>query len=494
MIDEDRTVPPRRLIPNVVMLLAGQLLSKGTTLIALFLLGHYLGDAPYGRWSVALAIPLSLDALGDLGLSIVLIRKGAGRPGVVRGLVADMLPVKLLLAGLLVAGTYGASAALGLSAEVAEVALFLGVAKALDSLTWFARSVFEASERMEYEAVSLVLDAVVRLGFVIYALAGGFGLVGIAKAYVLASAIVVVATWLIAGRRFLTGLRPRFAPRASLALVGLGLPLALVWFFEGLALRVDTILLGGALGDAAAGRFSAAARLVEPLLIVPLVMGMAMLPLVSRHLLEGRDTPSRLFRSGLHLGMVVAYAELLVLVGLAERILGTVFGPDFIEAAPVLRVLAFALIPLSARAILVNALTAHGSQHRLLLAQVAGNVVNVALALAVLRAFGEIGVAIAVFAGEIVTVAVAIAHLRGIVRVDLGDAARTLAAGAPAIAVLLVLERWLDPVVATGAALLALAAAVRALGVVNPEERAYFETVAPRFRGAVAMLLGPARP
>src|SRR5713226_7885930 len=48
--------------------------------------------------------PLSFDFISDLGLSLTLVRDGAGRPRVVRRLVADVLPAKIVLAILTMCG------------------------------------------------------------------------------------------------------------------------------------------------------------------------------------------------------------------------------------------------------------------------------------------------------------------------------------------------------------------------------------------------------
>ena len=476
-----------------MVLLAAQLTSKGTTLVSLYLLGHALGDAVYGRWAVALALPLSLEALSDMGLSLTLIREGAGRPHVLRRLVADMLPVRLVLGLLLVAGTYVLAVSVGVSHDLVEVAVIVGIAKALDSMTSFVRSVFDAAERMEYEAASLTLDALVRLAFVTYALISDFGLVGLAKALVLSSAVVLVATVAVAARRFLRGIRFRFAPRESLLVLRRSLPLAFVYFFEGLSFRADTVLLGLVLGDSAAGHFSAAARLVEPLLIVPLVLGIAMFPLVSRHAFEGRESTSRLFRIAVHFAVLVALAQVVVLVGLSEPIVSGVFGSGFSEAASTLSILAIALVPLSVRVMLVSVLSALGQQQRLLRLQAIGFVANVAIAIALIRPLGVNGAAIAALIGELLTVGAGIVMIRGVVEVDVRDALRTLIVGAPALATLALLDPLLGAVGATTLSLVVLAVAVRLAGVLRQDELGYIQLVSPRFAWLAGAFVSPAR-
>lgn len=484
--------PRKRLVPNFVVLLFGQLTSKATALVGIFLLGHYLGDENYGRYSVALALPLALDPLADLGLSFIVIRDGAGRPALIRRFTVEMLPIKMLLASALLAAVYAAARLLDLPRELADTAIILAVAKAIDSGTSFVRSVFEAREHMEYEAASLILDGVVRLAFVVYALGSGFGLVGIAKATVLASLVTALATWTVALRRFLPGLVWRFDVSDSLGHLRASVPIALVGVFEGLSLRIDTIMVGRIAGDAEAGHFAASVRLVEPLLIVPLVMGMALLPLVSRHLFEGRDTIDRLFRAGLHLALIVALLQVVTLVGLGRPILELLFGTPFVEADRTLHILSFALVPLAVRAMVVNVLMALGQQHRLLMAQTAGNATNLVAAMAFIPVAGASGAALAVILGEVVSVIIALRTVSRTVSVDAVEMLRTAAAGALAAAILAI-GMGAAAFPATVLAALSVFASVRALGVVRADEIAYLRTVDPRVAWISRLLLAPLR-
>lgn len=465
-------------------------MSKSTTLVALFLLGRYLGDEAFGRYAVALAIPVALESLGDLGTSQTLIRDGAGRPARVRGDAVALVPAKLVLASLIVLASILASRLLGLPDEIAEMILWLAVAKALDSFTILSRSVFEAFERMDFEAASLVLDGVVRLALVVAALLSGFGLVGLAKAIALSSLVVLVATAAVTLHRFV-GLRSwSFAPSRSLAIVGAGLPLATVWLFEGLSFRLDTVVVERYLGDQAAGLFSAAVRLVEPLLIVPMVMAMTILPVLSRHLAEQQDTLARLFRAGLQLALVGALLQAAILVGLADQVTTAAFGPDFDEAGRIIRVLALALFPLVTRVMLVNAMTALRAQRQLVAVQFAGTLTNLVLALVLVRAIGANGAVAAIVLGESVTVALGWWTMRRSIPLPFADLARTAAVGVAALAAL-VLAKPFGPYAATALALAVILGGVRVLRVVHEDEQRYLVHSLPRLAWLMCVLLGP---
>lgn len=483
----------RRLLPNFVVLLSAHVLSKSTTLVSLFLLGRYLGDAAFGRYAVALAIPVALESLGDLGMSQMLIRDGAGRPEVVRRDAFALFAAKLLLASLMVVASYVAAAVLQLPGEIVEMVLYLALAKALDSFTILSRSIFEAFERMDYEAASLILDSLVRLLLVVYALLSGFALVGIAKAITVSSAIVMVSTIAVTLHRFLRGIVWSVSPGRSVALLLAGLPLATVWLFEGLSFRIDIVVVERLMGDSAAGAFGAAARVVEPLLIVPLVMGMTTFPVISRHLFERRDTLSRLFRAGLQLSLLAALLEVVALVGLGQELVVAAFGPDFVAAGGVVRLLALALLPLVVRVMLVNVLTVLNLQRRLLVAQVVGTASNLVVALLLVPPLGVAGAVVAVILGETVIVALGWSIVRRFVEVELPDVMKTVGLGLLALMVV-VASSGLGPLPSTLLGVATVLFLARLLTVVHEDEARYLRDEVPRLAWLTRLLLGPTSP
>lgn len=462
--------------------------SKLTTLVALYFLARYLGDSLFGRYSVALAIPAALEPLADLGISIALIREGAGRPDAARRLALAAVGPKLALAAMTIIATYLIALELGMPPEIAEAAFYLAVAKGLDSLTFLARAVFQANERMEYEGALLVLDGAVRLVFTAFALVNGFGLVGLAKALAVASAVVMVATVFVATQRFLRPLA--FRLEFPVRLVAEGVPLAAVWLLDQLVMRIGIVSVAARVGDAEAGRFAAAVRLVEPLLIVPAMMAATLLPMTSRHLAERPQTVPWLFHASLKLAVLAALAMATPLVGLAPLVIDLVFGPDFAGAAMILRVLGAALVPLFVHVLLVSFLLAFRAQRPLIVGQALGVVVNGAIAVGLVTAFGSVIAAVAVLAGEFVMIGALLATVPRLRELKFFGAVKVAALGLPVLAVLATTPLVGGPV-ATLLALATIIFGVRLFGLVHERELAYLEGVAPRFSWLSRLLLEP---
>lgn len=484
--------PPSRtgLVPNFLLLLAAQVASKGTTLVALVLLSRYLGADFFGRFAIALAVPAAIEALADLGLGQALVREGAGRPLSIERDTAVVAPAKVALGAVLIAATFGIARALRLPDDVVDTATYLAVAKALDSLTILGRSVFEAHEHMEYEAASLVLDAGVRLGFVAYAMYSEFGIVGLAKAYVLSSTINMAATLFVAIHRFHLPVRPRISLARIRSLIVVGMPFALLWLLDGLSARANTVVLGLVSGDTAAGLFAAGYRLIEPLLIVPYTMATALLPLASRHLFEERATLPSLFKASMKLALTTATAASIILIAAARALIGIIFGDDFLGAVPVVGVLAFALVPLFARAALTNFLIVLDAQRILYGGQALGITTAVVVALVLAPRLGPVGTGFAILAGEVVVVGMTALVMRSVLPIASGRLGRCVATIAMSLVVAVALS-GLRPVVSVPVALGFLIVAVRVLRVFAASEVRYLEGAVPMVARVSRLLLAP---
>jgi O-antigen/teichoic acid export membrane protein len=476
---------PTAALLNFVYLSGGQVFYKVTSFIALVLLAHWLGGVEFGRLAVALAAAQLAEYVTDLGINQSLVHDAAGRPGRLRDDLTELIPLKLALGVVTLALSVGFVAIATGDLALIEIAFYMGLAQALSALTVAARSVFQAFERMEYEALSVSLDGWVRLGGVLYAVVSGFGVLGIAKTYALASFVVLAATSLVILHRFV---RPRLTFRWSRGweLVAHGIPYSLVWLLLFADQRTNVLLLARAWGDTEVAIFGAAMRLVEPALVIPSVLAVALFPVAVRHGRDQRDTFGVLLVSTQKALLIVAIPLTLVL-GLASAPLAVlVFGPDFAPAAEPLRLLALALVLMFVRIGLAQTLLGIGRRRDATLAQAAGLGIDLLLAIALVPSFAATAAALAALMGNVVAVAVSWYALRD--RVHLASAARELARPLVPGMVAAVAGLAVLPFSVTGAVLVAIAAyltGLRAVRVFSRGDAHYIRATVPPLGWAI---------
>lgn len=480
-----------RLAANFRWMIAAQLASKLVAVVIIFLLARYFGDVTFGRYAIALAIPMALEALGDLGISQAMVRAGAGRPSVVRSDVLAALPAKVTLAVFVVVASAATASLLGLSEEIVEVTIYLAIAKALESMTFLARSVFQAFERMEFEALSIVLESATRVTFIAYALLSGFGLVGIAKATVVSAALVFAVTAYEASWRFVRSWSWHIDLARSASLLAAGLPLGVVWLLNVIPMRLDVVIVGQLAGDRAAGLFAASVRLIEPLTVLPYTIAVVLLPLAARHIFEEIPTLPALFRATLKVTLVVALGGAITIVGGAPMIIGALFGDSFSAAIPSTAVLALTLPALFVDSVLVSFLLALYEHRRLILCQTIGLAANLFVMLLTVPDSGPMGAAIAVWVGELTTV---VCCFSLVPRLRTLASPRILGVFVVALpsALMLAAGVVVGPLLATSLALVLFALGLRAVGAFDLAEVAYLHSAPEPFgRLSRLLLVGP---
>jgi len=197
------------------------------------------------------------------------------------------------------------------------------------------------------------------------ALGRGLGLIGVSWAFV-ASAVpsIALGAWLLRG----TGSTERALSVPSVASVpsdpGIAAvlrasaPLAVNGGLALLSLRVEMLAVWHFHGDRETGLFVTALRVVEFLNLVPSAVGAGAMPALTREALSGAGDAvrRRTVATVAFLGVPAAAGAALV----APSLLSLIFGADYAEAAPSLRVLALAVVPLFLNGMLVNALIASG--------------------------------------------------------------------------------------------------------------------------------------
>ncbi|HSA80063.1 MAG TPA: oligosaccharide flippase family protein [Geminicoccaceae bacterium] len=159
--------------------------------------------------------------------------------------------------------------------------------------------------------------------------------------------------------------------------------------------------------------FAAPDKLARPLAWLTAPINRVLLPRISHLLLHRPDQAHAMARISLLVLLLVGLGFCLFVTLLAPWLIALVFGPDYEEAAPVLRVLAL-IIPLS---ILTDALAAqwlipHGLDRPLSLTILAAAVLAVGLALVVVPAYHALGMAwvivfveLFILAGQLLTLA-----------------------------------------------------------------------------------------
>ena len=384
------------ILKNASVLTLSNVLSPVASMVLVLTIGRLRGAEELGAYSLVMAVFVFIESLAALGLPVVVTREVAKRPaeasrqfaagcavglGIVVGVLAFVIP------GLLI---WGQRTRVTLAMAILAVAVLPSVITAFGTAVLLALD--HVTDFVSIDFVEKMGRAALGSALVFF----GFGIIAIAW--------VMLLLRFLAAAAYVARLRRRgiaVTPRVDLRACGLLLrdvPVTgMIPILNAVYVRTDVFMLTWLTSLADVGYYGAALRLVDISRTFPAAFGRALYPQLSRlgGLLETK-LPEVFRRATRHLLIVMAVA-VLVLSGLADRIIILLYGQTFAPAVPCLRILAWAILPYALACTLSNVLFATGNQAADLRVNVICAVVCPVLHLALVPSFGIEGAAVATF-------------------------------------------------------------------------------------------------
>jgi O-antigen/teichoic acid export membrane protein len=408
-----------RAVVNSVWLFASRLIGQGLSALTLIVLARSLGAEGLGRYAYITSVIFVANTLTTFGTDTLIIREVAHDPaGAVRWPAAAML-IQGVLAIAVIALIWLIS-----DQQPAMVVYSLALIPLAVSAVYSA--VLRGRERMDLYMVFAVASAALQALGVVSVLNVDSSLVtlmlALVGAHTLAAMFVVTAANRLLPDFHITWHIDRVLVRQMLIA---GLPLMLLIGLSLVYQRIGVLILTWISGDAMTGQFSAAARLVEALKMLPAAMLGAMFPVLSRETQRKnsnhRDREARkagaknglfwrLFASSVSqqtFGLLsFALVAAIMLTLLADPIITSLFGDDFAPAVPILRLLGWLLIPYVIGAVLSLQLVAAKREREVLVAVVITLPIAIMLHTILITAHGLIGAGEATIISETLQVAI----------------------------------------------------------------------------------------
>jgi len=375
-----------------VIKLGTELVSRLLGLLTTPILTRGLGVAAFGVFARHSVTAVIVAEAAELGLQATASR----------ALVAHELPLGAMVRAKAVLTAIVVAAAL-LGIPWAPVFVPLVLFFVLAGWSEFLGVALRARGHRLRESALILCLRIFGVALVWVAVGRGLGLGGVSWAFV-ASAVpsIALGAWLLRG----TGRSlPSPSDPGMAAILRSSAPLAVNGGLALLSLRVEMLAVSYLRGDRETGLFVTALRVVEFLNLVPNAVGAGAMPALTREALSGATDVVR--RRTVAMVVLLAAPAAAGVALVAPGLLSLIFGADYAEAAPSLRVLALAVVPLFLNGVLVTALIAAGRGEwlpRLTALRVA---VAAALAFLLVPRFGGLGAAWGFVASETALLALA---------------------------------------------------------------------------------------
>lgn len=374
--------------------LGAEIVGRALQFVLIYVAQRALGPAGYGQLAYAMAIGVVLVPVTDLGLQLTVTQQVSQNRERARLIAGSGLALKLALAApaviLLVAvsgsrppGLRLASFAVGLSLVVGSFVEFFGYA-------------FRGIQRVHYDAALGLATRAVTVALGLAMLASGFGVRGLAGAYLCGAVLGAVCGygWL---RCFV---RPALALRGSPSLLRPALPLGVATVLSIAYTRTAVFLLDAFQGPAAVGLYSVAQKLTEPLAIIPAAAMASVFPaLVARRQSQDGAAECLAIRTLWLLGSAGALAALGGSLG-APWLIPLLYGEQYAGSIAPFQILSLGVLLTFLNYALTHFVIAHERRLRYLLFTAGVFGVNLLLCLALIPRLGPTGAALAALVSE----------------------------------------------------------------------------------------------
>lgn len=319
---------------NLSMLMGSHVLNRLLYVALVGVIGRRLGAEILGGYAIAVAVGSGFLFVADFGLSPLLTREVAARPGDARRGYARAMGAKLAASGIALLVLPLLVALLPYQDWVRELCAWMALAALLESFSQLNNAVCRAKQRMELEAIAATTQAVVVVGGSTLALFAGLPPVALGWVAAAGSAAELVVSLVLVRRLVQPGIE--FPPQWET--VRAASPYAVSSLNAVAFFQAEILVLSFLMKQEQVGQFAAVFRLIQGAGYLAILAANSILPaLTIAHTTYSRERFQRAGTSLLRAGLLASGAVAALTWSLAGPVMATVYGKAFAGLAPLLR-------------------------------------------------------------------------------------------------------------------------------------------------------------
>ena len=412
------------LLKNVFWLAISEVVPKGMIVLLTIAIVRYLGPEEYGRFAFAFAFAAIFSVIADFGLTTLTTKEVACNVSLGKKYIDNIIIIKIIL-GVLAFGSIVLSFVFLKKPASTEFLICLaGIWVITQSFVQFFQSIFRAFEKMEYEALSKAVYALVLVIIASSAMYLGLGSAYLIKGYVVASLIGAVITLFLIRKKF-TKFWVEIDFSFWKSLIKEAWPFALFTVFALVYFEISIVMLSIIKNDLVVGLYSIAFNSIVVFFVLADIVAGSVLPILSK-----MGNEMNLFKQLTKKLIVVMFGlgfclAVLLFIG-ASFFVGLVYGKSFAGVVIPFRIMVWILPLRFASYVFGVSLVAAGLQKKRLIAVIICALFSILLNLILIQTYGLIGAAIATLATEGILFALYLSYYKTISVVRAVEACKIL--------------------------------------------------------------------
>ena len=372
------------------------------SLLSIRLITGYLGQDGFGNYATILALFAFFSAIADLGIGAVTARE-ISREGADEGkILGHVISLRILSAAAFVLLSPIVIFFFDYPRDVEIGILIAAVATIFSTLSLTLNGIFQKHLAMDKVAMVEFLGKLLQVGAVFLIVKADWGFLAIAATLLVSlswNALVV----LLISRRYTT-FRLHIDTAAWKEFLRESWPMGMTAIITFAYFKMDTILLSVLQTSSEVGIYNVAYKIMENLVFFPAMLAGLVLPLLSRSIFTDRARFQEIANKTFKVFFIIVLPLVIATWFLADDIVAIVSGAGFLEAAPVLRMLIFALGFIFFGHFFNMLLIVGNAQKKLMQVLVIAAVFNILANLYLIREYSYIGAAMAAIGTEMLVV------------------------------------------------------------------------------------------
>ncbi len=333
-----------RIAKNTAFMTAASIGQKLISFAYFALVARMIGAEGMGKYFLALSFTTIFVVFVDLGFSNVLVREAAKSRDKAQEFFSNVLAAKVGFGILSYASLVLVVNLLDYSSELKNLIYLSGVTMLLDSLHLSAYSVFRALGNLKYEAIGVICSQLltVTLGSIFLLLR--LPLIFLIFAFTISSFVNVCFSSFFLYVKYEIKLVPAFNRQILIYLGKIAVPFGLASIFARVYTYIDSILLSKMAGEVAVGWYSIPHKIVQAFLFIPGSLVAVLYPRFSELFVADKKKLAYIFERGLKYLLLIAFPIALGIGILAEDIILSLFGDQYVNSVLPLQILLIGLL------------------------------------------------------------------------------------------------------------------------------------------------------
>ncbi len=333
---------------NSMFMILGRLSTFVFGIFTAMLLARYAGPELYGVYGYASSMLIILMVLVNLGMNTQVTRDVSKNPGAWRNYLLASLIVKTTLLILVLVGTYITVQIFSDHPQNNPIYLLVGLSLGFAALASSISSLVYAFEKMRYDAGYVLLRSSLTAVAVMVTIFLGMKFVHVLSGIVII-AICAFIFYSLMIYRFLARNQPvtgeGMDSRWWKMFIRSGVVFSLIAILGAVYSNLAIILVKKlALSAKETGYYFASFRIYEYGMFIPQVLYTSLIPTYTKVFSESKDLFQRSFRKVYGYGLCLALIIAAGLSASAEPIIRILYGAEYLEAVPVMRLLGIAVL------------------------------------------------------------------------------------------------------------------------------------------------------